>query len=108
MDLTPKQAALLQRILSLDFEFASFPVYPNHIGIRRGNCAALLSPVAPDTFRVFAEPAYLVDGNLSARITLDGHAYYIWKKQKVEATAARQAELAAFAADLAEALLPVA
>jgi hypothetical protein len=108
MDLTPKQAALLQRILSLGFEFASFPVYPNHIGIRRGNCAALLSPVAPATFRVFAEPAYLVDGNLSARITLDGHDYYIWKKQKFEATSARQAELASFAADLAEALLPVA
>jgi hypothetical protein len=108
MDLPPKQAALLQRILSLGFELITFPVYPNHIGIRRGNCAALLTPVAADTFQVFAEPAYLVDGNLSARITLDGHDYYIWKKQKLEGTAARQAELAAFAADLAEALLPVA
>jgi hypothetical protein len=107
MDLTPKQAALLQRVLSLGFELIAFPVYPNHIGVRRGNCAALLSPVDPDTLRVFAEPAYLVDGNLSARITLDGHDYYIWKKQKLEATAARQAELASFGADLAEALLPV-
>jgi hypothetical protein len=108
MDLTPKQAALLQRILSHGFELNSFPVYPNHIGIRRGNCAALLSPAAPDTFQVFAEPAYLVDGNLSARITLDGHDYYIWKKQKLAATAARRAELASFAADLTEALMPIA
>jgi hypothetical protein len=107
MDLSPKQAVILQRVLSLGFELIAFPVYPNHVGIRRGNCAALLAPTAPDTFRVFAEPAYLVDGNLSARITLDGHDYFIWKKQKLEATAARRAELTSFAADLSDALLPV-
>jgi hypothetical protein len=107
MDLSPKQAVILQRILSLGFELIAFPVYPNHVGIRRGNCAALLAPTTPDTFRVFAEPAYLVDGNLSARITLDGHDYFIWKKQKLEATPARRAELASFAGDLSDALLPV-
>jgi hypothetical protein len=94
-------------MLSSDFELIAFPVYPNHIGIRRGNCAALLAPVVPDTFRIFAEPAHLVDGNLSARITLDGRDYFIWKKQKLEATPARRAELASFADDLAEALLPI-
>jgi len=107
MDLSHKQAVILQRILSLGFELIAFPVYPNHVGIRRGNCAALLAPTTPDTFRVFAEPAYLVDGNLSARITLDGHDYFIWKKQKLEATPARRAELASFAGDLSDALLPV-
>ena len=107
MDLTPKQAALLQRLLSLDFELIAFPVYPNHVGIRRGNCAALLAPITQDTFQIFAEPAYLVDGNLSARITLDGHDYFIWKKQKLEATSTRRTELASFAADLTEALLPI-
>ncbi|HKD64443.1 MAG TPA: hypothetical protein VKB40_10450 [Candidatus Acidoferrales bacterium] len=107
MDLTPKQAAVLQRILSLGFELIAFPVYPNHVGIRRGNCAVLLAPFVRDTFQVFAEPAYLVDGNLSARITLDSHDYFIWKKQKLEATAARRAELASFTADLSDALLPV-
>ena len=107
MDLSPKQAVILQRVLSLGFELIAFPVYPNHVGIRRGNCAALLAPTAPDTFRVFAEPAYLVDGNLSARIALDGHDYFVWKKQKLEATAARRAELTSFADDLSEGLLPV-
>lgn len=107
MDLTPKQAAVLQRLLSGGFELIAFPVYPNHIGIRKGSCAALLAPVVPDTFKVFAEPAYLVDGNLSARITLDGHDYFIWKKQRLEATAARRAELSSFADDLTEALLPI-
>ena len=107
MDLSPKQAGILQRILSLGFELIAFPVYPNHVGIRRGNCVALLAPTAPDTLRVFADPAYLVDGNLSARITLDGHDYFIWKKQKLEATPARRTELTSFAADLSDALLPV-
>ena len=107
MDITPKQAALLERILSGGYELTAFPVYPNHIGIRRGNCAALLAPVVPDTFKVFAEPAYLVEGNLSARITLDGHDYFIWKKQRLEATPARRAELTSFTDDLAEALLPI-
>ncbi|MFY9728969.1 MAG: hypothetical protein WB723_19530 [Candidatus Acidiferrales bacterium] len=107
MDITPKQAALLQRIHSGGFELIAFPVYPNHVGIRRGNCAALLAPVVPDSFKVFAEPAYLIDGNLSARITLDGHDYFIWKKQRLEATAPRRAELASFRDDLTEALLPI-
>jgi hypothetical protein len=106
MDLTPKQAALLRRLHGLGFEFVAFPVYPNHVGIRRGNCAVLLAPSAPDTLRLFADPAYLVDGNLSAKVTLDGHDFFIWKKQKLEITPARRAELDSFAADLAEALLP--
>jgi hypothetical protein len=107
MDLTPQQAALLQRLHSLGFEFVAFPIYPNHIGIRKGNCAALLAPLATGTFQIFTEPTYVVAGNLSAKITLDGHTYFIWKKEKLEATPLRRAELAAFASDLAEALFPV-
>jgi hypothetical protein len=108
MDLTPQQATLLQHIHALGFELVAFPIYPNHVGIRKGNCAALLSPIGNGTFRVFGEPAYIVDGNLSAKITLDGHTYYIWKKQKVEATPSRSAELSDFTESLAEALLPTA
>ena len=107
MDLTPRQAALLKHLHDVGFELIAFPVYPNHVGIRRGNCAALLAPSAPDALRLFAEPAYLVDGNLSAKVTLDGQDFFMWKKQKVEITPARRAELDSFAADLAEALLPV-
>lgn len=106
MDLTPQQATLLQHIHALGFELVSFPIYPNHVGIRRGNCAALLAPIDNGTFHIFGEPAYIVDGNLSAKITLDGHTYYIWKKQKLEATISRRAELSGFADALTEALLP--
>ncbi|MGA8145158.1 MAG: hypothetical protein WB987_14830 [Candidatus Acidiferrales bacterium] len=108
MDITPRQAALLQRLHSLGFEFVAFPIYPNYIGIRKGNCAALLAPTASETFQIFAEPTYMVDGNLSAKIALDGHDYFIWKKQKLEATPARRAELVSFTDAVTEALLPTA
>jgi len=107
MDLTPKQAAFLQRLAALGFEFVAFPIYPNHVGVRKGNCAALLTPTAADSFQLFSEPTYLVDANLSARVMLDGHEYFVWKKQRLEATPARRAELDSFAADLSEALLGV-
>lgn len=105
MDLSPQQAALLQRIHTLGFELVAFPIYPNHVGVRKGSCAALLAPIASRSFRVFGEPTYIVDGNLSARVTLDGREYFIWKKQKLEATPVRRAELESFAKDLGEALL---
>jgi hypothetical protein len=105
MDLTPQQAALLQRLHTLGFELVAFPIYPNHVGIRKGNCAVLLAPVAGGTFQIFNEPTYIVAGNLSAKITLDGHTYFVWKKEKLEATPLRRAELASFTADIAEALL---
>jgi hypothetical protein len=104
MDLSSQQAALLQRIHALGFELVAFPIYPNHVGVRKGNCAALLAPVASASFRIFGQPTYVVDGNLSAKISLDGREYFIWKKQKLEATPARRSELESFVADLAEAL----
>ena len=108
MDLTPQQAALLQRLHTLGFEFVAYPIYPNHIGIRKGNCAALLAPTASSTFQIFTDPTYIVAGNLSAKITLDAHTYFIWKKEKLEATPLRLAELQSFTDDLANALLPTA
>ena len=107
MDLTPKQAALLQHLNALGFELVAFPIYPNHVGIRKGNCAALLAPAGADSFEIAAAPSYIVNGNLSARITLDGREHFIWKKEKIEVTAARRNELAAFSSELADALLPV-
>ena len=69
--------------------------------------AALLAPAGADSFEIAAAPSYIVNGNLSARITLDGREHFIWKKEKLEVTAARRNELAAFSSELADALLPV-
>jgi hypothetical protein len=48
----------------------------------------------------------LIGGNFSVRVRRDGREFFVWKKERVEVTAARLAELDAFASELSEALLP--
>jgi hypothetical protein len=63
IELTPQQITILQRIISREFQVVAFPLYANAVGIRRGNYAALLDPIAAGGFRVFGEPCVLLDGN---------------------------------------------
>ena len=106
MDLSPQQMAILQRLHIAGFEIVAFPMYANYIGTRKGNCAALLAAASVGgSFSIFGVPAYLIGGNFSVRLQRDGHEFFVWKKERVEVTAARLAELDAFASELTEALL---
>ena len=108
MDLTPQQIGFLNQLRSRGFEIIAFPMYENYIGVRKGHCGALLAPDASSGFKLYGEPSYLVGGLPSARmIQSDGH-WFVHKKEKIQATPERTAELEAFAAELANALLPVA
>jgi hypothetical protein len=106
MDLSPQQMAILQRLHLAGFEIVAFPMYANYVGTRKGNCAALLARAAPGGFEIFGAPAYLIGGNLSVRVRRDGREFFVWKKESLEVTAARLAELEAFAVELSQALLP--
>jgi len=106
MGLSPQQLTILQRLHAAGFEIVAFPMYANYIGTRKGNCAALLAPAASGTFNIFGAPAYLLGGNFTVRVRRDGREFFVWKKESLEATPARLAELDAFAAELSEALLP--
>jgi hypothetical protein len=106
MELSPTQLAILERLHRSGHEIVAFPMYANYVGIRKGNCAALLAPVASGGFRIYGTPAYLIAGNFSVRVTQNGQECFVWKKEKLEATPARLAELDAFAAELSESLLP--
>jgi hypothetical protein len=106
MGLSPQQLTILQRLHAAGFEIVAFPMYANYIGTRKGNCAALLAPAASGTFNIFGAPAYLLGGNFTERVRRDGREFFVWKKESLEATPARLAELDAFAAELSEALLP--
>ena len=107
MELSPRQMDILTRMQQRGFDVVAFPMYESYIGVRKGNCGALLSPSGGDGFTLFGEPSYLVSGGLSARtIQSDGH-WFVRKKDKVEATPERTAELDAFAAELVNGLLPV-
>jgi hypothetical protein len=108
MEITPHQKEILSRLVSRGYQMVAFPMYENYIGVRKGNCGALLAPDGSSGFTLYGEPSYLVGGQPSARaIQSDGH-WFVRKKDKVAATPERTAELDSFAADLANTLLPVA
>lgn len=108
MELTPAQINILERLHSRGLEIVAFPMYESVVGVRKGNCAALLSPAGQGGFTIQGQPTYLIGGNLSARVVrTDGH-YFVRKQEQLEATPERLAELEAFTAELSNALLPVA
>ncbi len=108
MDITPNQLSILTRMQERGFEVVAFPMYESYVGVRKGNCGALLTPSGSDGFTLYGEPSYLVAGGLSARIIQsDGH-WFVRKKEKIAASPERTAELESFAAELVNALLPVA
>ena len=104
-ELSPSQLAILSRLKSLGFVLVAFPMYANYVGVRRGDCAALLAPESAMGFRIFGEPSWLINGNLSVKIADAGGQFYVWKKSRVEATPDRRALVAEFASDLASALI---
>jgi hypothetical protein len=107
MDLTPQHMSLLERLHARDFEIVAFPMYANYVGVRKGNCAALLAPIAAGRFQLHGQPAYLLGGNFSVRVTREGHDWFVWKKEKLEVNPARVAELENFTAQLSQALMPL-
>ena len=100
IELSAQQIAILERLVSAGFSVVAFPLYANAVGVRRGNYAALLDPVAHGGFRLFGEPCVLLEGNLTVRIADKGKTWFVWKKQRMEATAERVRELERFVSEL--------
>jgi hypothetical protein len=108
MDITAQQASILERLRIQGFQIVAFPMFESYVGVRKGNCAALLAPQGSDAFGIYGHASFLVDGNFSAKILDgDGH-YFVAKREKVKATPERNTELEKFEAELAQALLPTA
>jgi hypothetical protein len=99
-EFTARQIGILQRLIAEEFILVAFPLYANAVGVRKGSCAALLEPIANGGFRVFGEPCMLLEGNLTVRITEKGKTWFVWKKQRLEATPERLSELEKFMAEL--------
>jgi len=91
---------ILQRLVTKEFALVAFPLYANAVGVRKGSCAALLDPIANGGFRVIGEPCVHLEGNLTVRITKKEGSWFVWKKQRLEATAERLLELEIFVAEL--------
>jgi hypothetical protein len=106
-EFSPLQIGILERLVSNGFILVAFPLYANVVGVRKGSCAALLDPIANGGFHVFGEPCVLLEGNLTVRITEKGKNWFVWKKQRLEATAVRLLELESFVAELNLLLEPI-
>ena len=100
MEFSPQQIGILERLVAKDFALVAFPLYANAVGVRKGSCVALLDPIANGGFRVFGEPCVLLEGNLTVRITEKEKSWFVWKKQRLEATPEGLSELENFVAEL--------
>jgi hypothetical protein len=98
--LSAEQIDILERAASKGFAVVAFPLYANAVGVRKGGCAALLDPIQNGGFRLYGEPCFLQDGNLSVRVTEKGKTWFVWKKQRLEATSERIVELENFVEEL--------
>ncbi|MGA7918553.1 MAG: hypothetical protein WCA38_02705 [Candidatus Acidiferrales bacterium] len=108
MELSPQQLATLERLHRAGFEIVAFAMYANHVGIRKANCAALLAAQKTGSFTLYGSPAYLIGRNFSVRVKGGDRDYFVWKKEKLEATKARLEELNVFSKELSQLLLPQA
>jgi hypothetical protein len=99
-ELTPKQMKTLERLFAAGFRPIAIPPYENALCVRRGECAALLAPVANAGLRLLAAPTYIVDGNLSVKLKRGKGEVFVWKKKEMEATPERLKELENFRQEL--------
>jgi hypothetical protein len=99
-ELTPQQMKTLERLFAAGFRPIAIPPYENALCVRRGECAALLAPVANAGLRLLAAPTYIVDGNLSVKLKRGKGEVFVWKKKEIEASAERLKELEKFRQEL--------
>ena len=99
-ELTPQQMKTLERLFAAGFRPIAIPPYENALCVRRGECAALLAPVANAGLRLLAAPTYIVDGNLSVKLKRGKSDVFVWKKKEREATPERLKELESFRQEL--------
>jgi hypothetical protein len=105
LELSPKQIVILETIASRGFAIVAFPLYASAVGVRKGNCAALLSPVPDGGLCLLGDACWLVDGNLSVKVHKNGARWFVWKKQEIEATPERLSETASFREELENLLI---
>ena len=103
-ELSPQQMEIVERLLAAGFRPIAIPPYESALCLRRGECAAILSPAPNGGLRVLAPPTYLVDGNLSVRLKRGAGEVFVWKKAELAATPERLRELESFRRELTDIL----
>ena len=104
VELTPQQMQTNERLFEAGFRAIAIPPYENALCLRRGECAAVLSPVPNGGLKMLPSPCYLVEGNLSVRLKRGSGEVFVWKKTEIPATPDRLQQLESFRLELAEIL----
>ena len=99
-ELTPQQMKIFERLFGAGFRPIAIPPYENALCVRRGECAAVLTPVPNGGVRMLAPATYIVDGNLGVKLKKGDREVFVWKKREIEATPERLQELEAFRREL--------
>ena len=104
VEFTPQQMRVLERLFAAGFRPIAIPPYESALCVRRGECAAVLSPIPNGGLKLLAPPSYLVDGNLSVRLKRGAGEVFVWKKTELPATPERLQEIATFRQELTDIL----
>jgi hypothetical protein len=104
VEFTPQQMHILERLFAAGFRPIAIPPYESAMCLRRGECAAILSPILNGGLKLIAPPSYLVDGNLSVRLKRGTGEVFVWKKTELPATPERLQELELFRRELTDTL----
>jgi hypothetical protein len=104
VEFSPQQMQIIERLFAAGFRPIAIPPYESALCMRRGECAAILSPLLNGGLKLLAPPSYLVDGNLSVRLKRGAGEVFAWKKTELPATPDRLQELESFRRDLTELL----
>jgi hypothetical protein len=99
-ELSPRQLKALEELFAAGFRPVAIPPYESALCVRRGECAAVLTPVPNGGLRLLAPPSYVIDGNFSVKLRRGDHEVFVWKKSELDATLERLSELAAFSQEL--------
>jgi hypothetical protein len=100
IEFSPQQMKVLEKLFTAGFRPIAIPPYESALCVRRGECAAVLSPIPNGGLKLLAPPSFLVDGNLSVRLKRGSGEVFVWKKTELSATPDRLDELASFRREL--------
>jgi hypothetical protein len=104
VEFTPQQMLVLDRLFAAGFRPIAIPPYESALCVRRGECAAVLTPVPNGGLKLLAPPSYLVDGNLSVRLKRGAGEVFVWKKTELPVTPELLQEVAKFRQELTDIL----
>ena len=105
MELTPVQMAVLERLFAAGFRPIAIPPYESALCVHRGECAAVLAPIANGGLRLLANPTVLIDGKLAVKLKRGEGEVFVSKGKEIAASVERLLELESFRTELEAILL---